>query len=146
MAQTITVWQQRSEGSQPRVWGTSGQDSRLESPLSHSVGTASSVTRLSPFPPCALTASHAPAMFWSRGTKITPCCQRETPRAPKTNRQGKELGRGTEPSLILIEGVRQGLSNELAHGQRDLNGARSESRKEHFRHRGITTAQVLGWR
>lgn len=127
------------------MWGTSGQDTRLESLMSHSTGGASSPTGVPPFPPCAMNIFYVPAMFWSGDTKITPCCQRETPRAPKTNRQGKELGRDVEHSLILIEGVRQGFSNELALELRDLNGAGGESRKKHFRHGGITTARVLGW-
>lgn len=55
------------------------------------------------------------------------------------------MGRDAEHSLILIEGVRQGFSNELALELRDLNGAGGESRKKHFRHGGITTARVLGW-
>lgn len=72
---------------------TLGLDSRLENLLSPCAGGVSSPARVPPFAACALSLFCVPVVFWSWDTKITPCCQRETPRALKTNRQGKELGR-----------------------------------------------------
>ena len=149
MGQAITMWPQWTEWErlQGRLgWGgTSGQESRLENLLSPSTRGTSSAARIPRFTACALSIFSVPAMFWSWDTKITPCCQRETPRALKTNRQGKELGRDAAHGLILIEGsgkaspTRRHLSRETCMGP-GLSQGESISGTE-----AITTAEVLGW-
>lgn len=144
VAQTIAVRQRRVRGGRdPRMQGTSGQDSRPEVRLSEPVGSASSPARIHSINTGSLSICCGPATFWNWDTKITPCSQREIPHAVKTRRRGKELGRDMDPQADFDRGSGK-VCPRSWHVSRDLNGARVSQGKSISGTEGIAKAKALG--